>query len=142
MSADLGGHLKETAANSLTQELVSEVRAAKGMQVEPKILPERCINEHKDTMVLKMPFRFYVIANGVDLPVGLPRSRTTMTGKQTAMVIVNDWLVQFGKAGACQFVSCNCSWFLPRRQIHQESTNGSRWNCQNFKFLYHPTSWW
>ena len=38
-----------------------------GMQVEPKILPERCISEHKDTMVLKMPCRFYVIANGVDL---------------------------------------------------------------------------
>lgn len=30
MSADLGGHLKETAANSLTQELVSEVPGARG----------------------------------------------------------------------------------------------------------------
>ena len=33
MSADLGGHLKETAANSLTQELVSEARGGQGMQV-------------------------------------------------------------------------------------------------------------
>lgn len=41
MSADLGGHLKETAANSLTQELVSEVcQSLEASNLNSKVLKE------------------------------------------------------------------------------------------------------